>query len=272
MAWMRQSRPAVKTIAERPRTRCTRSSTTRAKRGWTNANPCKLVDKPRRAEADADVRFLEQNEIDALLARGARRRARGVGASRCTSTAVMTGMRQGELLALRWRGRRLGGAAGPRAPQLRPRRVRHAEVQALDAVVPLADRAGRRVATPTVQRDGVRGRRGPRVRAPAHRQAGRPLPPAQALQGGAAARAVSRPVRFHDLRHTFGTRWRPPASPMRTLQEWMGHRDFKTTLIYADYMPGAQEADLVERAFALGTNLGTNLSTTGVNSDPQKPL
>jgi site-specific recombinase XerD len=25
--------------------------------------------------------------------------------------------------------------------------------------------------------------------------------------------------------------------PMRTLQEWMGHRDFKTTLIYADYAP-----------------------------------
>jgi len=23
--------------------------------------------------------------------------------------------------------------------------------------------------------------------------------------------------------------------PMRTLQEWMGHRDLRTTLIYADY-------------------------------------
>ena len=59
---------------------------------------------------------------------------------------------------------------------------------------------------------------------------------------------------------------------MRTLQEWMGHRDFKTTLIYGDYMPGAQEADLVERAFALGTNLGTNLSATGVDSNPSNPL
>jgi integrase len=40
-----------------------------------------------------------------------------------------------------------------------------------------------------------------------------------------------RDVRFHDLRHTFGTRmaaaWRPDA----TLQEWMGHREYKTTLI-----------------------------------------
>ena len=38
--------------------------------------------------------------------------------------------------------------------------------------------------------------------------------------------------------------------PMRTLQEWMGHRDFKTTLIYADYAPSAHEGEMVERAFA----------------------
>jgi hypothetical protein len=30
---------------------------------------------------------------------------------------------------------------------------------------------------------------------------------------------------------------------MRTLQEMMGHRDFKTTLIYADYTPSAREAE-----------------------------
>jgi hypothetical protein len=30
----------------------------------------------------------------------------------------------------------------------------------------------------------------------------------------------------------------------------MGHRDFKTTLIYADYAPSAHEADLVEQAFS----------------------
>jgi hypothetical protein len=36
---------------------------------------------------------------------------------------------------------------------------------------------------------------------------------------------------------------------MRTLQEWMGHRDFKTTLIYADYAPSEHEGGMVERAF-----------------------
>jgi hypothetical protein len=29
----------------------------------------------------------------------------------------------------------------------------------------------------------------------------------------------------------------------------MGHRDFKTTLINADYQPNDHEAELVERAF-----------------------
>ena len=65
----------------------------------------------------------------------------------------------------------------------------------------------------------------------------------------ALKRAGVREVRFHDLRHTFGTRMAAAGVPMRMLQEWMGHRDFKTTLIYADYSPAANEADLVNAAF-----------------------
>jgi site-specific recombinase XerD len=65
----------------------------------------------------------------------------------------------------------------------------------------------------------------------------------------ALASAAVRRVRFHDLRHTFGTRMAAAGVPMRTLQEWLGHRDFATTLIYADYAPGAHEVDLVNGAF-----------------------
>jgi integrase len=50
---------------------------------------------------------------------------------------------------------------------------------------------------------------------------------------------------------------------MRTLQELMGHRDFATTLIYADYAPSAHEAEWAEAAFAeQGTVRGTQLSAT----------
>jgi hypothetical protein len=50
------------------------------------------------------------------------------------------------------------------------------------------------------------------------------------------------------------------------LQEWMGHRDIKTTMIYADYQASDQERELVERALA-GTNPGTNLSASEDNSE-----
>jgi hypothetical protein len=57
------------------------------------------------------------------------------------------------------------------------------------------------------------------------------------------------------------------------LQEWLGHRDFKTVLIYADYAPDERrEAELVERAFGASTNSSTNLSETDSNSGQPSPL
>jgi hypothetical protein len=66
--------------------------------------------------------------------------------------------------------------------------------------------------------------------------------------------------RFHDLRHTFGTQAAAAGVPMRTLQEWMGHADHATTLIYADYSPGGHELDMIERAFVRGSNQGSDPS------------
>jgi integrase len=42
--------------------------------------------------------------------------------------------------------------------------------------------------------------------------------------------------------------------PMRTLQEWMGHRDMETTQRYADYAPRSRDAELVAAAFAREAN------------------
>jgi site-specific recombinase XerD len=33
------------------------------------------------------------------------------------------------------------------------------------------------------------------------------------------------------------------------LQEWMGHRDYKTTEIYAGYAPVSRESEMIDRAF-----------------------
>jgi integrase len=95
-----------------------------------------------------------------------------------------------------------------------------------------------------------------------HPHTGRPMERSRLLKRYKAAlrRVRVREVRFHDLRHTFGTRMAAAGVPMRTLQEWMGHRDFKTTLIYSDYQPGANEALLVNAAFE--TSVETSFETS----------
>src|SRR5207253_7447458 len=74
----------------------------------------------------------------------------------------------------------------------------------------------------------------------------------------AARSACLRPVRFHDLRHTFGTQMAAAGAPLRAIQEWMGHSDYRTTSIYADYAPdpsgGARYAAL---AFGSGEDEGS---------------
>lgn len=67
------------------------------RRGWCRRNPCKLVDKPR-VEPSADIRFLDREELEALVRPTADATDRTL-----FLTAALTGMRQGELLALRWR-------------------------------------------------------------------------------------------------------------------------------------------------------------------------
>jgi integrase len=108
-----------------------------------------------------------------------------------------------------------------------------------------------------------------------HRDTGHPYDASRMCRRfkGAVKRAGVREIRFHDLRHTFGTRMAGAGVPMRTLQEWMGHSDLTTTLRYADYSPDqAGGARYAEAAFGAGTNSGTKLSATEDNSDPLKRL
>ena len=66
----------------------------------------------------------------------------------------------------------------------------------------------------------------------------------------AVRRAGLRELRFHDLRHTFGTRMIGKAD-IRRVQEWMGHADVQTTMKYLHYVPREQDAQLVAEAFAV---------------------
>jgi len=51
--------------------------------GWVASNPCTLVDKPRATDSDPDIRFLEPEEVEALL-RGVPDDDLGESSDRCT--------------------------------------------------------------------------------------------------------------------------------------------------------------------------------------------
>ena len=233
------------------------------RRGWTTTNPCKLVDKPRSKQTDADIRFLDEAEIEALL-QAAPDSKLGRVDRLLWLKAAMTGLRQGELLALRWRD--VDWLAG----RLRVRRnlVRGEfgtpKSQRSSRSVPLADRLAAEL--DAHHRSTAYGEDDHLVFA--HPHLGAPLERSRLLKRfkRAVKAAGLRDIRFHDLRHTFGTRMAAAGVPMRTLQEWMGHRDYKTTLIYADYAPSAHERELVERAFGGGLRPDAAKPTEGVES------
>ena len=267
---------------------------------WCHANPCKLVDKPESvADDDAEIRFLDQSELDALLAapaprrhskrtleRAARARAlrdgdrlqwkeigEALGCSPATAvylyrataenaadedlwqvdlamylTAAMTGLRQGELLALRWRdvdwpARKIRVSGG-----MRNGKRRTPKSATSSRAVPMADRVGGaldRLFQASAYQAGddlVFG----------HPHTGRPLDRSQVSKRfkRSLQRAGVREVRFHDLRHTFGTRMAAAGVPIRTLQAWMGHADIKTTMVYTHYAPAPNEVTLVNDAFS----------------------
>ncbi len=176
---------------------------------------------------------------------------------------AMSGLRQGELLALRWRdvdwpsGRirvRQNYVRGEFGTPKSRRSTRS---------VPMADRvAGELDRLYTARYGHQEGDHGDELVFP-NVEDGQPQQRSNVLDRFRATLKAARLDEsrvFHDLRHTFGTRMAAAGVPMRTLQEFMGHRDITTTQIYADYAPNPHEAELVEAAFqSRGTNPGTNL-------------
>jgi len=162
-------------------------------------------------------------------------------------TAVMTGLRQGELLGLRWRDVDWGAQ---KVRVVRPYvrgKFRTPKSRMSSRAVPMADRVGQELellfqaSAYQAEDDLVFG----------HPHTGHPLERSQVSKRfkRTLKRAGVREIRFHDLRHTFGTRCAAAGVPLRTLQAWMGHADIKTTMVYTHYAPGANEAELVNGVF-----------------------
>jgi integrase len=57
----------------------------------------------------------------------------------------------------------------------------------------------------------------------------------------ARERARIKPIRFHDLRHTFGT-LAVQVFPLSDVKAYMGHADIATTMIYVHHVPQVDAA------------------------------
>jgi integrase len=216
--------------------------------GWCADNPCTRVDRPQ-VEPSLDIHFLDKAELKALLeAVDVAREPLGYVDRAIFMTAAMTGMRQGELLALRWRD------VDWRAGKIRVRRnyVRGhwgtPKSRRGFRSVPLGTRIAKELeqlrqrSVHDADDDLVFG----------HPCTGEVLDHSQlARRFKSTLRAAGvREFRFNDLRHTFGTRMAGAGAAMRDLQEWMGHRSIRTTEIYADYEPGKGGSGRVDDAFS----------------------
>lgn len=217
------------------------------KRGWAPTNPVAAVDRPKQQGIDPDIRYLTTDELEAVI-RKVPDDALGKIERVLYRVAAMTGLRQGELVALRWRDVDwVAGVVRVRRTFTRgkwgtPKSKRSSRA------VPMADRIARELEL-HFQRSEFQGDDDLVF---CHPQTGNPYDPSKMRERfkDAVKAAKVRAVRFHDLRHTFGTQMAAAGAPLRALQEWMGHRDYKTTELYADYAPDpSQGAKWAEAAF-----------------------
>jgi len=203
-------------------------------------NPVRDVERPPHV-VSGDIEVFSPEEVWALV-----RAADSEQDAALFLAAAFTGLRMGELLALRWHDVDFAGsvvrvrvsyAAGhlttPKSGKVRS--------------IPLAPDVAEALA-----------RLSGRERFTAEDDLVFPSAAGEHLDGSALrrrfkatlARAGLHPLRFHDLRHTFGTRMIATAD-IRRVQEWMGHAEVQTTMKYLHYAPRAEDAELVARAFAL---------------------
>ena len=214
----------------------------RARRVWKlPRNPVTDVEKPVQTHR-TDIDVFTPEDVMALARAAASEQDAAI-----YLTAAFTGLRRGELVALRWRDvdftrRHIRVTASYTERSLTtPKSGKVRSVPLAPVVAQALARLG--------QRDELAGQDDlvfPGI-------AGTYLD-ASALYRRyktALVRAGLRDLRFHDLRHTFGTQviGNPRVSILQ-LKEWMGHADIDTTMKYLHFAPRAGDADLVAEAFA----------------------
>jgi integrase len=211
----------------------------RAKRKqWIASNPAEDAERVT-LKRSGDFAVLTPAEVEALV-----RAAESKQDAAIFVTAAFSGLRLGELRALRW------GDVDFEKRLIHVRRnlpahgVERAPKSGLVRSVPLVDRAAE-VLDALSRRDRWTGELD-RVFVNA---LGGPV------DGGrlrirfreARDRAALKALRFHDLRHTFGT-LAVRVFPLTDVKAYMGHADIQTTMLYVHHVPQHDAADKLSAA------------------------
>lgn len=202
------------------------------------SNPVAAVEKrPQRRRGNIDV--FSREEVMALV-----RAAASEQDGTIYLTAAFTGLRLGELLALRWRDVDFPNQAIHVRHSFTNGRV-DTPKSGQERTLPMADEVAHALARLgqgdefTADGDlafcGIRG----------GHLAGHKL---RDRYKKALKQAGLRELRFHDLRHTFGTHAIRTADS-REVMEWMGHQDLATTQRYLQFKPKLDAARRISAAF-----------------------
>jgi integrase len=201
-------------------------------------NPAREVEKPPLSRS-GDLEVFSPEEVWALFRAAASEQDAAI-----FLTAAFTGLRRGELVALRWRDVDFTGSV------IRVRSSYHegvlstpksGKVRSVPMAPDVAEALARLGTRDVMTGDDdlvFLGELGSYVDASALRR----------RYDAALTRGNLRRLRFHDLRHTFGTQVIAKAD-IRRVQEWMGHADIQTTMKYLHYAPREEDARLVAEAF-----------------------
>jgi len=160
-------------------------------------------------------------------------------------TAAFTGLRQGELIALRWADvdftKRLVHVrrSFTHSQMGLPKSGRVRSVPLIDEVARALDALSRREHF-TEREDLI-----------FPNSVGNPLDHSKLRRRFYASleRAELKRVRFHDLRHSFGT-LAVQVFPLSDVKAYMGHADIQTTMVYVHHVPADDAAERLSRAVA----------------------
>lgn len=211
-------------------------------RGWIDGDPSASVER-QAVKYSGDYDFYSREEIEALIRTAASEQDAAI-----YLTAAMTGLRRGELVALRWRdvdfaGQAIRVRANYSYGQLvTPKSGKVRTVPMVPDVAGALARLSQRAHFTADQDPVFAGPGGGHLDASALRR----------RYAAAITRARLRPLPFHSLRHYFGSAAVNRATLVQ-VQSWMGHSHIQTTARYLHAKSQADDAALLADAFAAPT-------------------